>query len=223
MPAATRRRLVEAAFELFERQGFEATSVDQITALAGTGRTTFFRHFAAKEDVVLPDHDAILEAVDARLGTAVPATREAALREGARVVLDHYLAEGDLAHARYRLTRAVPALRARELAVVHRYRQLFATHARRWYGDEPDGALRADLVAAAVISAHNHVLRGWLRGSDPDPAARFDGALDIALAGVLGGGAPRAGDPTPVVVVRAEGRDDDEVVALVRRALDGAG
>ncbi len=61
-------RLRQAAFELFERQGYDATTVDQIAELAGVGRTTFFRLFRSKEDVIFPDHTEVLTRVRARLG-----------------------------------------------------------------------------------------------------------------------------------------------------------
>lgn len=220
MPGSTRQRLIEAAFELFESQGFAATSVDDITARAGTGRSTFFRHFRSKEDVVLPDHDTLLPRVDARLSTATPSTYEHALREAARIVLQHYLDEGELARARYRLTRAVPALRGRELASAHRYLLLFARHTRSWLSGEDDGALRAELLAAAVITAHNHTLRAWLRGSPEDPKAQFDHALDCAFAtpSLL----TRSAEATTVVVVRG-GPDDELVLDTVRQALRRSG
>jgi AcrR family transcriptional regulator len=219
MTGSTRQRLIDAAFELFESQGFAATSVDDITALAGTGRSTFFRHFPTKEDVVFSDHDALLPRVDARLSTATPSTREHALREAARLVLEHYLEEGEVARARYRLTRAVPALRGRELATAHRYLLLFTRHTRSWLGGEEDGDLRAELLAAAVITAHNHTLRAWLRGSPDDPYAQFDHALDLALhrAFATSSLAPAA-IGTMVVVVRG-GADEDQVLDSVRQAL----
>ena len=56
-----RDRLREAAFSLFEERGYEQTTVDDITERAGLGRTTFFRNFRSKEDVIFPDHDRLLE------------------------------------------------------------------------------------------------------------------------------------------------------------------
>lgn len=219
MATSTRARLVDAAFALFEEQGFHETTVEDITARAGTGRTTFFRHFPAKEDVVFPDHDALLLRVDARLATATPTTRDAALREAARIVLDHYLAEGETARARYRLTRTVPALRDRESASVQRYLRLFRTHTREWLADDADGDLRAELLAAAVITAHNHVLREWLRGEGDDVDAALDSALSLAL---IGWSAP-AGEGEPMtVVVRTSGHDVEQVIRDIRDALTGS-
>ena len=45
----TRERVVDAAVELFVRQGYDATTVDQITAAADVARGTFFNHFSGKE------------------------------------------------------------------------------------------------------------------------------------------------------------------------------
>jgi AcrR family transcriptional regulator len=50
----TRQALAEAAMELFSRQGYGATTVEQIATLADVSPRTFFRHFGSKEDVLLP-------------------------------------------------------------------------------------------------------------------------------------------------------------------------
>jgi len=214
MGTSTRDRLVAAAFELFEEQGYDGTTVDEIAHRAGAGRTTFFRHFRGKEDVVFPDHDELLPLVDARLATATPTTRDVALREAARIVLDHYLAEGETARARYRLTSTVAALRAREVASVHRYQRLFTRHTQGWFADELDGALRGELLGAAVVTAHNHVLRRWLRGLARDVTAEFDHAVTRVLS-TPGDRVPRS---TTTVVVTTAG-DVEQVLSEVRTAL----
>lgn len=48
----TRERLIQAATELFEKQGFRATTVQQIAKRAGTTHTTFYQHFRSKADLV---------------------------------------------------------------------------------------------------------------------------------------------------------------------------
>ncbi|MBT1681578.1 TetR family transcriptional regulator [Curtobacterium flaccumfaciens] len=47
-----RGRLERAAFELFAEQGYQATTVPQITARAGLTTRTFFRYFADKREVI---------------------------------------------------------------------------------------------------------------------------------------------------------------------------
>ncbi|GII61655.1 hypothetical protein Skr01_17400 [Sphaerisporangium krabiense] len=49
----TRRALLDAAFELFAAQGYEATTIDQIAAAVDVSPRTFFRYFGGKEDLAL--------------------------------------------------------------------------------------------------------------------------------------------------------------------------
>ncbi len=49
----TRDQLFEAATQLFRELGYEATSHADISAEADIGRTTFYEHFASKEDLLV--------------------------------------------------------------------------------------------------------------------------------------------------------------------------
>jgi AcrR family transcriptional regulator len=51
---SARQRLERAAFALFDEQGYEQTTVDEIAERAGLGRTTFFRHYKSKEETLIP-------------------------------------------------------------------------------------------------------------------------------------------------------------------------
>ncbi|MFC0440059.1 TetR/AcrR family transcriptional regulator [Kutzneria buriramensis] len=64
---AAMEALRHAAFELFARQGFEQTSVDDIAERAEVSRASFFRYFNAKEDVLNFDDDQRREAFGAEL------------------------------------------------------------------------------------------------------------------------------------------------------------
>src|SRR5690349_20436113 len=48
-----RERLVVAAVELFTEQGYDATTVAEIAARAGVTKSTFFRHFPDKREVLV--------------------------------------------------------------------------------------------------------------------------------------------------------------------------
>ncbi len=206
-------RLVSAAFELFDERGYDDTTVDDIAARAGVGRTTFFRYYGSKEAVIFPAHDELLARITDRLESASASTRDLAVAEAARIVLRYYVAEGDRARQRYRLIGQVPALRDREMAGQRQYQRAFATGlAGRWAGD-PDAGLRAELLAAGVVAAHNHVLRGWLRGDTDDPEGDLDRAMDLVTAQATGGDAA-----TSVVVIRST-RSADDVAERVRQAL----
>lgn len=60
---AARERIALAAADLFEERGFDAVSVSDIADRAEVGRTTFFRHFRDKQEVVFAREHALLEAV----------------------------------------------------------------------------------------------------------------------------------------------------------------
>lgn len=59
--AALRQQLYDASVELFRTQGYESTSVQQITEQVGVAKGTFFKHFPSKEHVVVQWYDGITE------------------------------------------------------------------------------------------------------------------------------------------------------------------
>ncbi|MGH7242701.1 MAG: TetR/AcrR family transcriptional regulator [Phycisphaerales bacterium] len=52
-PTTGRERLVAAAIELFYRRGFVAVGVDQVIDEAGVTKTTFYKHFEGKDDLMV--------------------------------------------------------------------------------------------------------------------------------------------------------------------------
>lgn len=48
----TRQKIIRIAIELFQRQGFPATTMDQIASEADVARKTLYNHFAVKEAIV---------------------------------------------------------------------------------------------------------------------------------------------------------------------------
>src|SRR5256886_13487691 len=52
-PKTGRERLVAAAVELFYRHGFAAVGIDRVIAAAGVTKTTFYKHFAGKDGLMV--------------------------------------------------------------------------------------------------------------------------------------------------------------------------
>jgi AcrR family transcriptional regulator len=52
-PKNGRERLVAVAVDLFYRQGFNAVGIDRVIETAGVAKTTFYKHFESKEDLMV--------------------------------------------------------------------------------------------------------------------------------------------------------------------------
>ena len=52
MAVSKRDQLVDAALELFYRNGFNATGIDKIIAEAGVAKMTLYKHFKSKEELI---------------------------------------------------------------------------------------------------------------------------------------------------------------------------
>ena len=217
--AASRAAVVAAALELFAEQGFDQTSVEQIAQAAGVSRSTFFRQFGGKDDVVFTDHEALLD----RLREFLAQPHEdpwAAVCETSVAVYAHFAADPELARRRYAVVRGVPALREREIVTVFRYERLFDEYLRASLpGLDPIDAVG---FSALVTAIHNHVLRRLLRGPKKVPVSVLRDALDDARRrfGVLpdGDAAPESGDV--VVAVFPRGIPTAELTRRLREHLD---
>jgi AcrR family transcriptional regulator len=75
-----RERIVEAAFALFAERGFSEVTVTDIAERAEVGRTTFFRYFGDKQEVVFADEQQLRDGLEER-ERALPAKAPADLRE----------------------------------------------------------------------------------------------------------------------------------------------
>ncbi|MCA6090778.1 TetR family transcriptional regulator [Streptomyces sp. SCA3-4] len=233
-----RRKLAAAAMELFATKGYEATTVDEIAAAAGVARRTFFRHFRSKEEAIFPDHDDTLVRAAGVLDAAPPHENPLdTVCRGIKEVMRMYAASPAVSVERYRLTREVPALREREIASVARYERLFTRYLLGHFDETAhhvgdDDPLLAEVAASAVVTAHNHVLRRWLRsGAQGDLEQQLDHAFAIVretFGAGIGAGRERP-EEAPATAVRAEGevlvtvaRTDaplDEVMRVIEKAL----
>jgi AcrR family transcriptional regulator len=209
-----RERVQAVALHLFAERGYDATSVDDIAAAAGLSRSTFFRLYGSKEAVVFFDHDALLARVEERLHNSGAEGTLATVTDAVKLVLMRFIGEGARARARYGLTSTVTALKERELVSGARYQSLFRRYLSSWGDGSPASELRAELMAAAVVAAHNHVLRRWLRGETEDPHTEIEAALaEVHRIHAV------SDAEVPAVVVVPSGTSMRQVEAAVRRLV----
>jgi AcrR family transcriptional regulator len=172
------QRLVVAAVDLFTEQGYDATTVAQIVERAGVTKSTFFRHFADKREVLVAGQEALstllaegitaappdaapLEAVAAGLERASsimgPANRELGPRLKAAVAASTELQERDALKSVGMAAAMTDALVARGVAdaVAHLAGELGVLAFKRGYAtwsesDRDDGTGLAEHSLAAL-------------------------------------------------------------------------
>lgn len=204
----TRTGVVAAALDLFAARGFDQTSVEQIAAAAGVSRSTFFRQFGGKDDVVFADHEALLDELRTFLALGHDNPWQAVC-EGALRVFASFADDPELARRRYQIVRQVPTLREREIVTVFRYERLFDQYLRTALPDiDPVDAVS---FAAAVAAVHNHVLRRLLRGTETVAPAVLRDAFDAVLRR-FGVHPDEPGSPA----------SDDMIVAVFPRSMPSA-
>ncbi len=174
-----RRAIQSAALRLFETQGYEHTTVEQIVEAAETSTTTFYRYFPTKEDVVL-DNDAS-PLFEATVGSR-PADEAltATIRSAMAAVVEAAEADRDLTLARMRLVASVPALEARyageERRTIELLTGLLASRTGR-----PVDDYQLELVAFVLAGVLFTASRRWVAGQG---AASLTALVDQALTTV---------------------------------------
>ncbi|MGO2682990.1 TetR/AcrR family transcriptional regulator [Microbacterium sp.] len=174
--ASSRETLAEAACELFLEQGYESTSVADITQRAGVSRSSFFNYFSSKSDVLWSGLDTRIDAATVALETLGADADPAAVR-AILLTLVHDFAPDPLALA----LRNASAMGLEEELVRDtglRSARLAAgvADAARRSGIAP---IPSDIVGAAHAAAVLSSLRVWAeRGAGHGtPAALVEEAL----------------------------------------------
>jgi AcrR family transcriptional regulator len=165
-----RRRAIEAAaLDLFDRQGFDATTTEQIANAADIAPRTFFSYFPTKEDVVLADYAQRLERIVDELARR-PASEGPwdALRASLLAVAVDYEAEREQLMVRFRIMAECPSVFARSLALQAGWEDTLVTTMADRLGAEP-GDLTPRLMAAAALAAMRSSIRHWLVTGHAEP------------------------------------------------------
>ncbi|MCP5024991.1 MAG: TetR family transcriptional regulator [Actinomycetia bacterium] len=149
-------RLVQVtAVDMFEAEGFDATTIEAIANACGVSPSTIYRHFSTKENIVLWDERDLI--IDAELGERLG--RQPAIQAFRDTVVVG-LAERDDRE-----------LFLRRLGLIYSEPSIWAAAAHR---DRED---RAELaIAIASVSGHKHPSL-----ADESVAAVCLAALDVAL------------------------------------------
>ena len=148
-------RLMRAALDLFVEQGYDKTTVAEITERAGLTKRTFFRHFADKREVLFLGQDALsrqfTDAIAAAPASATPLEAMTAALEAAAVMFGQERREFVL--RRNSVITANDDLRERELLKLARLTESIADALRTRGVADPAAGLVAELGSLAFSTA----------------------------------------------------------------------
>lgn len=183
-PRATSRAVLERlGFELFARQGFDGTTVDDIADAAGIGRRTFFRYFASKNDLVWGDFEEQLARLDSLLATADPDTPMMDALCAAVVEFNRFdPAVVPWHRQRMALILRVPTLQADSVVRYASWRALVMEFAARRL-DRPVSDLLPRLIGSTVLAACVAAYEQWLTDEDADLSELLEPAIRQLAAG----------------------------------------
>jgi TetR/AcrR family transcriptional regulator, regulator of mycofactocin system len=176
-PATSVAELSHIGLELFIRNGFDATTVDDIAEAAGIGRRTFFRYFASKNDLPWGDFDGLIAAMHAHLvGLPREVPIRAAIRDAVLRFNEFPNVEDSYHRQRMTLLLTVPTLVGHSTLRFAAWRQALADFVAGRLGLDADDLLpktMAYVYLAVSLAAYER----WLL----DPEASITAVLAEAL------------------------------------------
>jgi AcrR family transcriptional regulator len=174
---AKRRRIAQAASELFHTQGYDATTTEQVAERADIAKGTLFLYARTKARLLLLVYETEIEAAveeafgDIYMDAPVAATLAALFRRFFR------LYEGDIDLAR-RFIQELMLLTPEEGPVISTTQRFLARLARLIRAWQDAGLVAADvdamLAAQTSFALYSAVLLGWLSQQIPSAEARDD-------------------------------------------------
>lgn len=174
----TREAIIRAGLDLFERDGYQATTVSQIADAAEISRGTLFSYFPSKEDILFHDHEETADEIAAALDSRPPG--QSALDAVFTYVLDNLEQIDERARRRRQLVaedrQLLAAYRARNAAIAEVIALAVADDLGVGFGD-----VRPQLTAAVMASAFNATEEHRLASHDAQSREEVTARLEVMM------------------------------------------
>jgi AcrR family transcriptional regulator len=175
----THQQLQQAALELFLEHGFDNVTTDDIAAAVEVSKTTFYRYFESKEDVLLGNSaerlTSIRQAFDQR---PIDEPVLAAVRHAMTSLVSQYDQARDTTLLKGRVMRSSASLRARNLEQQAAWESVVADFVRSRLPDSSERELHSRVIAANVIASLRATVDYWL---DTEGRDQLAGLVDDVL------------------------------------------
>ena len=167
------------AIDLFVEHGYEATTVEDICAVAGISRSTFFRYFNSKEDVLIRELDDFGEILLSALQDRPDDEPAWLALQGALSPLTQQT-ESSHALRSARLVRATPALATFRQEKQARWGELLRQEIARRIGSDPGDLTdpRPSALIGAALACVDAAVTAWAAADAAQPLADL---LDRAM------------------------------------------
>jgi AcrR family transcriptional regulator len=178
--AQRREQLLAAAFELFARDGYANTSIEQICQTAYVGNKAFYDLFDSKEDCYIALLRQVSEQIEAQVAQAMRESSDADEDETVRRLLSafaHTLVDDPrVAMVTFGVAAGIsPAVEAQRREN-RRWAAAFieAFWRRNQSGDEQENGTDYHALAVATIGGLFETVTDWMHETDPPRARTFD-------------------------------------------------
>lgn len=194
----TRERISRAALQLFAERGFNATTVEAITAAADVGKGTFFNYFENKESVLLTYRELQMERVAAFVEANLESTRPLAplLLELAQTLTMEQEKSPGLIQSLMTAVFASDAVQKRMAEAMGRNVQILATLVAR---RQQSGEIRGDVDPFTIAQAFQRIIFGtmitWSLAPADSLEANLKKSIEVFVSGTRSQGAATKGAP----------------------------
>ncbi|MFT4974873.1 MAG: AcrR family transcriptional regulator [Myxococcota bacterium] len=181
-------RIIQAAVELAERDGYDAVKLRELADLAGVALATVYRRFSCKEDILAAALDQqVAVASEMMRGTVIPGdTPQERLRWFFREATDALTQQPKLSAAMLRtVASGVPELAERVIRYHGRTTEMILAVYRGGFSEDlPSESER--LLATLLQNVWFAALVGWTGGAIPqeDIIEQIDAAVELLIAGM---------------------------------------
>jgi AcrR family transcriptional regulator len=172
----SRKRLEQAALELYRDRGYADITAAQIAEKAGLTERTFFRHFADKREMLFAGGAGMEELAARAIHGAAPGSAFELAMIGLRAVTPLFEEHPDLARERQRIIDADVTLQERELTKRNQFCEAIAAALTDVGVDDATARLTAALSGVVFHDAFTV----WVHG----PTRRLGAVIDESAASV---------------------------------------
>ncbi len=177
----TKEAIQREAMRLFQEQGYDETTIEQIAAAADISPSTFFNYFPSKEDVVIYDRydPVIFSMIKSRPRSE---SLSASVRHGLDALARFMQADREVILSRAKLALEVPQLRARFWEELEKARLLISAVIADRTGRDPDEfdiRVVSMVIVVAAVEASTEWVRRDGRGEMMDLVRRAFNLIDL--------------------------------------------